>query len=99
MKYLTIILFATIFSTFSCKQKQVTHNALQDAQAATQTTTIENFYKDLKFAVNKDLVCGMPLSAEIGDTAYYKNKLYGFCSKECKDSFLKNPEAAIKAVK
>jgi YHS domain-containing protein len=39
----------------------------------------------------KDLVCGMPASAGIADTAHYKGKVYGFCSKECKDEFVKAP--------
>jgi YHS domain-containing protein len=39
----------------------------------------------------KDLVCGMPASAGIADTAHYKGKVYGFCSKECKDEFEKAP--------
>jgi len=47
--------------------------------------------------VNKiDLSCGMPLTAGIEDTCHYNGKVYGFCSKECKDDFLKNPAGAIK---
>ena len=45
----------------------------------------------------RDPSCGMPVSAEIGDTAHYKNKVLGFCSKECKDEFLKDPEKNITA--
>jgi YHS domain-containing protein len=40
----------------------------------------------------KDPACGMPLTAELEDTTRYKGKLYGFCSKECKEEFLKDPE-------
>lgn len=40
----------------------------------------------------KDHVCGMPVSAGIADTAHYKGKAYGFCSKECKDEFVLAPE-------
>jgi YHS domain-containing protein len=40
----------------------------------------------------KDHVCGMPVSAGISDTAHYKGKVYGFCSKECKDEFVKTPD-------
>jgi YHS domain-containing protein len=39
----------------------------------------------------KDHVCGMPVSAGISDTAHYNGKVYGFCSKECKDEFVKAP--------
>jgi YHS domain-containing protein len=34
----------------------------------------------------------MPLTAGLEDTTRYKGKLYGFCSRECKEEFLKNPE-------
>jgi YHS domain-containing protein len=45
----------------------------------------------------KDPSCGMPVSAGISDTAHYKDKVLGFCSKECKEEFLKNPEANLAA--
>jgi YHS domain-containing protein len=43
----------------------------------------------------KDPACGMPVTAGISDTAHYKDKVLGFCSTECKDSFKKNPDAMI----
>ena len=69
-------------------------------ESAKDTTSIEapvNPYKDITFASTKDLNCGMPLSAGIGDTAHYKGKIYGFCSTECKNDFLKNPAAHLAA--
>ena len=45
----------------------------------------------------KDPTCGMPVTAGIGDTAHYENKVIGFCSTECKNEFLKNPAAGIAA--
>ena len=39
----------------------------------------------------KDFVCGMPVSAGIADTAHFKGKVYGFCSKECKEEFVEKP--------
>lgn len=56
-------------------------------------------FKTLAFESKKDLSCGMPLTAGVEDTAYYKGKLYGFCSKECKDAFLKDPATAIAQAK
>jgi len=47
----------------------------------------------------KDFICNMPLTAGIGDTANYKGKIYGFCSKECKKEFEKNPTAYIAKAK
>ena len=37
-----------------------------------------------------DPVCGMSLSAGFADTLNYQGKIYGFCSKHCKDGFIKN---------
>ena len=45
----------------------------------------------------RDPSCGMPVAAGIEDTIHYKNKVLGFCSKECKDEFLKDPEKNIAA--
>ncbi|PUZ24633.1 YHS domain-containing protein [Chitinophaga costaii] len=41
----------------------------------------------------KDPSCGMPVKAGIEDTLHYKNKILGFCSKECKDAFLVKPDS------
>ncbi len=38
----------------------------------------------------KDATCGMPVAAGIEDTVHYNNKVIGFCSKECKDDFMKD---------
>lgn len=43
----------------------------------------------------KDPVCGMPMKHDIADTTLYKNKVYGFCAKECKEEFIKNPESFL----
>ena len=46
----------------------------------------------------QDPSCGMPLTAGIGDTVHFKGKVYGFCSDECKQIFLKNPDSLSKKV-
>lgn len=48
--------------------------------------------KNLAFDSKTDLVCGMPVRAGVEDTVRYKGKLYGFCAKECKEEFLKDPQ-------
>ena len=55
----------------------------------------EKIFKNMKFDNAKDLTCGMPLTAGVMDAAYYNGKVYGFCSKECKDAFLKNPSSYV----
>ncbi len=44
----------------------------------------------------KDPNCGMPVTAGIADTVHYNGKVYGFCSDECKQAFLKNPAELAK---
>lgn len=39
-----------------------------------------------------DPVCKMTVTLGESDTTIYKNKVYGFCSRMCKESFLKTPE-------
>ena len=46
----------------------------------------------------KDPSCGMPVTAGVGDTLHYNNKSIGFCSKECKDAFLKDKDKNFASV-
>jgi YHS domain-containing protein len=46
----------------------------------------------------KDPSCGMPVSAGISDTLHFKKKVLGFCSTECKDSFLKDADKIFTSV-
>ncbi|HWB27805.1 MAG TPA: YHS domain-containing protein [Chitinophagaceae bacterium] len=75
------------------------NNAPKEQPSAKDTTmTMAAPAKDfskLSFAAKRDVVCRMPLTAGIGDTATYKGKLYGFCSKECKDEFKKDPAGYV----
>ena len=44
----------------------------------------------------KDPVCNMTIEdSEAAGTSTYKGKTYYFCSKGCKETFDKNPEAFI----
>lgn len=52
-------------------------------------------FEKMKFHNTKDFVCKMPLTAGVGDTLNYKDKLYGFCSKRCKEEFAKNTAAYL----
>lgn len=64
----------------------------QGMQAALHPVAV---LKDVKLDSKKDLVCGMPVLKAIADTAHYRGKLYGFCSKGCKEEFQKNPEGYL----
>lgn len=52
-------------------------------------------YNNVKFDNTKDLLCGMPLNTGVVDTVHYNGKVYGFCSKRCKDEFMKDPAAYV----
>ena len=52
-------------------------------------------FKTMQFGSNKDLICGMPLTGGVADTARYNGKVYGFCSTGCKDEFSKDPSAYV----
>jgi len=64
---------------------------------AMKSDTAANVLDHLLVDNKKDPACGMPVTAGIGDTAHYKDKLLGFCSKECKEAFQKDPERLIAA--
>ena len=93
-KYISIGLIAF---TFSCNQPKSVMPEKKMENAAAAKNTLKTDLSKLDFAVKKDLSCGMPVSAGVSDTTTYKGKLYGFCSAECKEDFLKNAEALLKA--
>lgn len=61
-----------------------------------KTETAKRKYTQAMVDNKKDPSCGMPVSAGIEDTAHYSGKIYGFCSSECKQQFLKNPAELAK---
>ena len=90
-------LFFAILFFVACNT--INKKELRDQKDSTTLSTADS----LKFTVAmvdnaKDPTCGMPIGAGIGDTAHYNNKVLGFCSKECKDEFLKNAAKNISAV-
>jgi len=88
--YISII--ATVILLPACNS-----NKAKQPEATADTVTMKvapasaKDFSKLTFANKRDIVCHMPLTAGIGDTASYKGKLYGFCSPECKAEFVKDP--------
>jgi YHS domain-containing protein len=41
--------------------------------------------------VQKDPVCGMEVDTDESETSTYEDKVYHFCSRECKDRFDAEP--------
>lgn len=71
----------------------------------TVTTTVMNQSDSAKTKFTKEMVdnkkdpsCGMPVTAGIEDTVHFGGKVYGFCSDECKQQFLKDPNTLAKNV-
>lgn len=90
---MTKILFsgAIFFSLLSCSQPgdKPQQEGTKPADVHTMDTKSEKKdFSHIQFAINKDTICGMPLSAGISDTAQVDGKIYGFCSPECKETFL-----------
>ena len=78
---------------FACNQKpkNETNSAVMKQVDTTKPKFTANMVDN-----KKDPSCGMPLTAGIDDTAHYNGKVYGFCSDECKQQFLKNPKELAK---
>lgn len=93
-KIISIVIIAAIFS---CNQPKSAMPEKKMETVAAAKDSVENDLSKLTFAVKKDLTCGMPTSAGVSDTVTYKGKLYGFCAKECKEDFLKDPEGHLAA--
>ena len=79
----------------SCGNQQSKKNLETNVALVTNADTVK--FSAAMVDNKRDPSCGMPVSAGIGDTVHYKGKVLGFCSKECKDEFLKDPEKNIAA--
>jgi YHS domain-containing protein len=88
--FLVVAFFIT-----SCGSQNAKKNMESNVASVTNVDTIK--FTAAMVDNKRDPSCGMPVSAGIGDTAHYKGKVLGFCSKECKDDFLKDPEKNITA--
>ena len=72
----------------SCKKEEVKKEVKE-----TSFEKPKNPLNDLKYENKIDFYCQMDIEKfEVSDTVTYKGKLYGFCSKMCKDEFIKTPE-------
>jgi len=87
MKYWTGLLLIAIAS---CQQP----NKPQEKPTPAPATTMQDEHKfDVSLVNNKkDPVCGMPVTAGISDTLHTKDKVYGFCSKDCKALYIQHPK-------
>ncbi len=87
-------LFYLMLLAFSCNEKPKIETSTVQAPK-TDSVQKKKFTADM-VDNKKDPSCGMPMSAGIEDTVHYNGKVYGVCSEECKQAFLKNPAALAK---
>jgi hypothetical protein len=87
IKTFLMVLITVHFSCRSGNQANGKENEVTDAPASVTGNAEEKPFANIHFASKMDTSCGMPLSAGIGDTLHLNGKIYGFCSKECKDEF------------
>jgi YHS domain-containing protein len=78
---------------FSCNQKP---NPETTSAVINKSDSVQKKFTVSMVDNKKDPSCGMPLTAGIEDTVHYDGKVYGFCSGECKQIFLKDPKTLAK---
>ena len=94
MRKLTYIISICLLA--ACHGRSTEETTMSKANTAiSRAEKVAENLKNLKFDYSKDPACGMPLKAGLEDSTSYKGKLYGFCSKECKDEFIKSPESFL----
>ncbi len=91
-KYVVILLLGAV----GCHGRQP---VVRSARPSDSAVAARRGLKSLHFDYGKDPTCGMPLKYGLEDTLHYKGKLYGFCSKECKEEFLKDPVSYLAKAK
>lgn len=90
----SIAFFAACNSDSSKEKTPAPAPAATAIMPADSTKTYDQALVDNK----KDPSCGMPVTAGVSDTLHFKNKVLGFCSTECKESFLKDADKSFAAV-
>jgi len=102
MKSLKIAAFILFASTLiiACANSDKKENAVEKKDSsAIMNPKVDSVKFTVAMVDNaKDPSCGMPTGAGIEDTAHLNNKVIGFCSKECKDDFMKNAAKNFAAV-
>jgi YHS domain-containing protein len=93
MRQILFVLLPCLVLLSSCNRQNLTTTKDNPAASHDETATFNKIQCDNE----ADLVCGMSLTAGVGDTVHYENKVFGFCSKGCKDKFVKNPTKYIAA--
>lgn len=90
------ILIPFLLVCFACnKNQQITNTENNQDHQHQQEESVLHLSAE-KFASDQDPICKMPITESQADTASVNGKLYGFCSKDCKKTFLENPDKYLK---
>ena len=97
MKNISVLIICSAITLFiaSCGNQEAAKNLDTNVAAVANADTAK--FTPAMVDNKRDPSCGMPVSAGIEDTVHYGGKVIGFCSKECKDDFLKDPKKGITA--
>ena len=92
MKPILILITILAFFLFSCGNNNQSGKA--DSSNTNKTEMGKGKALEIDFATlatKKDVVCGMSMSnVPIIDTTHVNGKVYPFCAKMCKETFLKD---------
>jgi YHS domain-containing protein len=95
---LLLISIAFLAACNSDSSKDKTPTPAAPAATAIMPADSTKSYDQVLVDNKKDPSCGMPVSAGVSDTLHFKNKVLGFCSTECKESFMKDAEKSFASV-
>jgi YHS domain-containing protein len=99
MKIRSFIVLATITALAACNGNNANQTSETDKKDSMSTANTGAHYANVQFAVDKDLVCEMPVKSGVSDTVHYNGGVYGFCSATCKEDFKKDPASYLTAKK
>jgi YHS domain-containing protein len=95
MKFTLCFTLFSLLVLFACKNRNREKTIQTTPKDSTIAITPKQGFAGIEFGSKMDVACGMPLTAGVTDTAHFNGKVYGFCSKDCKNDFLKTPEAFL----
>lgn len=86
---ITYAIVLIIFTACNAGDKGNIHNKETNVMQMPAETSKRGF-EGIRFASKRDTICHMPVNNETAaDTLVLDGKVYGFCSKECKEDFAK----------
>lgn len=87
MKKHQLLFMALLFAAVACNtEAPKAEQEIKEVKEEKKALTVQ-------LVSDKDPVCGMTVGTEPADTTLLNGNVYGFCSDDCKESFLKDSAA------